>query len=51
MLLTVSGDGASVGAADGVLFAYLSNPMSNAIYRRIGCEPVCDSVRIDFRVP
>jgi GNAT superfamily N-acetyltransferase len=39
------------GAADVVLFADLANPVSNAIYQRIGFESVCDSVRIDFRVP
>ncbi|MDT5015123.1 MAG: hypothetical protein QOD39_1283, partial [Mycobacterium sp.] len=39
------------GTADVVLFADLANPTSNAIYQRIGFEPVCDSVRIDFRVP
>jgi predicted GNAT family acetyltransferase len=33
------------------LFADLANPVSNAIYQRIGFEPVCDSVRIDIRVP
>ncbi|GBE67198.1 N-acetyltransferase [Mycobacterium sp. MFM001] len=37
-----------VGAADVVLFTDLANPVSNAIYRRIGFEPVSDSVRIDF---
>jgi predicted GNAT family acetyltransferase len=31
-----------------VLFADLANPVSNAIYQRIGFEPVIDSVRIDF---
>ena len=36
------------GTADVVLFADLANPTSNAIYRRIGFEPVADSVRIDF---
>jgi GNAT superfamily N-acetyltransferase len=39
------------GTADVVLFADLANTTSNAIYQRIGFEPVCDSVRIDFRVP
>jgi RimJ/RimL family protein N-acetyltransferase len=39
------------GTPDVVLFADLANPVSNAIYQRIGFEPVCDSVRIDFRVP
>lgn len=37
------------GAADVVLFTDLANPVSNAIYQRIGFEPVADSVRIDFR--
>jgi predicted GNAT family acetyltransferase len=36
------------GTADVVLFADLANPVSNAIYRRIGFEPVADGVRIDF---
>jgi GNAT superfamily N-acetyltransferase len=33
---------------DVVLFADLANPVSNAIYRRIGFEPVVDQARIDF---
>lgn len=36
------------GTADVVLFADLANPTSNAIYRRIGFEPVNDWVRISF---
>ena len=36
------------GTPDVVLFADLANPTSNAIYQRIGFEPVTDSVRIDF---
>ncbi len=36
------------GVADVVLFADLANPVSNAIYQRIGFEPVADSIRIDF---
>ena len=36
------------GTSDVVLFADLANPTSNAIYQRIGFEPVVDSVRIDF---
>jgi predicted GNAT family acetyltransferase len=36
------------GTPDVVLFADLANPVSNAIYQRIGFEPVLDSVRIDF---
>jgi predicted GNAT family acetyltransferase len=39
------------GTPEVVLFADLANPTSNAIYQRIGFEAVCDSVRIDFRVP
>lgn len=39
------------GTSDVVLFADLANPTSNGIYQRIGFEAVCDSVRIDFRVP
>jgi GNAT superfamily N-acetyltransferase len=36
------------GVDDVVLFADLANPVSNAIYQRIGFEPVSDYVRIDF---
>jgi predicted GNAT family acetyltransferase len=36
------------GTPDVVLFADLANPVSNAIYQRIGFEAVIDSVRIDF---
>ena len=36
------------GVDDVVLFADLANPTSNAIYQRIGFEPVADSVRVDF---
>jgi predicted GNAT family acetyltransferase len=36
------------GTPDVVLFTDLANPVSNAIYQRIGFEPVVDSVRIDF---
>jgi RimJ/RimL family protein N-acetyltransferase len=36
------------GVDDVVLFADLANPVSNAIYQRIGFEAVGDSVRIDF---
>jgi RimJ/RimL family protein N-acetyltransferase len=36
------------GTSDVVLFADLANPVSNAIYQRIGFEAVADSVRIDF---
>ncbi|MFG1935247.1 GNAT family N-acetyltransferase [Mycobacterium sp. NPDC048908] len=36
------------GTPDVVLFADLANPTSNAIYQRIGFQPVADSVRIDF---
>lgn len=36
------------GTADVVLYADLANPVSNAIYQRIGFEPVADSVRVDF---
>lgn len=35
-------------ATEVVLFTDLANPVSNAIYRRIGFEVVGDSVRIDF---
>lgn len=36
------------GARFCCLFTDLANPVSNAIYRRIGYEPVCDSVDISF---
>jgi RimJ/RimL family protein N-acetyltransferase len=36
------------GTADVVLFADLANPVSNAIYQRIGFEAVVDNVRIEF---
>ena len=39
------------GVDDVVLFADLANPVSNAIYQRIGFEAVHDSVRVDLRVP
>jgi GNAT superfamily N-acetyltransferase len=38
----------SNGVADVVLFADLANPVSNAIYQRIGFERVVDSLRIEF---
>lgn len=38
------------GVDEVVLFADLANPTSNAIYQRIGFEPVCDSVRVEFAV-
>jgi predicted GNAT family acetyltransferase len=31
-----------------VLFTDLANPVSNAIYTRIGFEPVADGVRVLF---
>ncbi|MBX7449304.1 GNAT family N-acetyltransferase [Mycolicibacterium sp. 3033] len=36
------------GVPEVVLFADMANPVSNAIYRRIGFHPVSESVRIDF---
>ncbi len=36
------------GATEVVLFIDPDNPVSNAMYRRIGFEPVSDFVRIDF---
>jgi predicted GNAT family acetyltransferase len=39
------------GTPDVVLFADLANPTSNAIYQRIGFQPVADSVRIGFTTP
>jgi GNAT superfamily N-acetyltransferase len=38
------------GARQVVLFADLANPVSNAIYQRIGFECVVDVVRIDFAI-
>ena len=37
------------GTGEVVLFADLANPVSNAIYQRIGFQGVADSARIDFR--
>ena len=37
------------GTSEIVLFADLANPVSNAIYQRIGFEAVADQARIDFR--
>ncbi|KUI43593.1 acetyltransferase [Mycobacterium sp. IS-1590] len=37
------------GDAEVVLFTDQANPTSNAIYRRIGFEPVSEFARIDFR--
>ncbi|MEO3759452.1 GNAT family N-acetyltransferase [Mycobacterium sp. B14F4] len=37
------------GVDDVVLFTDLANPTSNAIYRRIGFEPVTDFTRVSFR--
>lgn len=39
------------GTGEVVLFADLANPVSNAIYQRIGFEVVTDFVRIDFGAP
>jgi predicted GNAT family acetyltransferase len=39
------------GAQDVVLFTDVANPTSNAIYQRIGFEPVNDYARIDFNNP
>lgn len=39
------------GAKDVVLFADVANPTSNAIYQRIGFQPVNDYARIDFNNP
>ncbi len=36
------------GTPEVVLFADLANPTSNAVYQRIGFEPVADSVRINL---
>lgn len=40
----------AVGAVDVVLFADLANPVSNAVYQRMGFEPVADTVRVAFTV-
>ena len=37
-----------MGAEQVVLFTDLANPVSNAIYQRIGFEPVSDWVTIAF---
>jgi GNAT superfamily N-acetyltransferase len=37
------------GHPDCLLFTDLANPTSNAIYRRIGYAPVCDSAQYEFR--
>src|SRR5690606_3932191 len=39
------------GARFCCLYTDLSNPTSNAIYRRIGYEPVCDAIDIRFEPP
>ena len=39
------------GAAEVVLFTDRDNPVPNAVYRRIGFQPVSDFVRIDFLSP
>jgi GNAT superfamily N-acetyltransferase len=48
----VTAAAAGAALADGVtgvvLFTDLANPVSNAIYRRIGFEPVADCVHIEF---
>jgi GNAT superfamily N-acetyltransferase len=38
----------AVGATDVVLFTDLDNPTSNAIYQRIGFEPVADTTHLSF---
>jgi RimJ/RimL family protein N-acetyltransferase len=38
----------SAGAGEVVLFTDLANPTSNAIYQRIGFEPVADTVHVSF---
>jgi GNAT superfamily N-acetyltransferase len=39
------------GADEVVLFTDVANPVSNAVYQRIGFRPVSDFVRINFSVP
>jgi GNAT superfamily N-acetyltransferase len=48
--VTAAAAGAALadGVAGVVLFTDVANPVSNAIYRRIGFEPVADCVHIDF---
>jgi RimJ/RimL family protein N-acetyltransferase len=41
----------TAGAKDVVLFTDLANPVSNAIYQRIGFRPVADLSLIDFTQP
>jgi hypothetical protein len=39
------------GARFCCLYTDLANPASNAIYQRIGYEPVCDAIDIEFTAP
>ena len=39
---------ASAGASEVVLFTDLANPTSNAVYQRIGFQPVVDTVHVSF---
>jgi predicted GNAT family acetyltransferase len=41
----------AAGAQEVVLFTDLANPTSNAIYRRLGYEPVEDRVILSFAAP
>ena len=38
----------AAGARSMVLYTDLANPTSNAIYRRIGYQPLCEAVELDF---
>jgi predicted GNAT family acetyltransferase len=38
----------AAGARTMVLYTDVANPTSNAIYRRIGYEPLCEAVELDF---
>jgi GNAT superfamily N-acetyltransferase len=38
----------SAGADRCILFTQLANPQSNAIYKRLGYEPICENVRYRF---
>jgi predicted GNAT family acetyltransferase len=38
----------AAGAAEVVLFTDLANPTSNALYRRLGYQPVADRVTLSF---
>jgi predicted GNAT family acetyltransferase len=45
---TVSRAALDAGACEVVLFTDLANPVSNALYRRIGYQPVSDRAVLSF---